>query len=153
MAGKAAAVPAILLLSLLRQQPYLMALGMGGHAGPFAKILAAARWAGSSLPFFFSLLHPSRVLRHLAYARTTRLRRMLADGLAASGLAWTANKLLAGARAVMRGGRRANAHTRWWTDSTPGLITFGSGAVIPTVSLPLATAGRSTRSTPKASGV
>ena len=101
--GKAAGVPASLLFSLLRQEPHLMALGMGGHAGSFAKILAAARWAGSSLPFFFSLLHPSRVLRHLAYARTTRLRRMLADGVAASGLAWTANKLLAGARAVMRG--------------------------------------------------
>jgi len=103
--GKAAGVPASLLFSLLRQQPYLMALGMGGHAGPFAKILAAARWAGSSLPFFFHLRHPSRVLRHLAYARTTRLRRTVADCRAASGVAWTANKLLAGVRAAMRGGR------------------------------------------------
>lgn len=98
----AAGVPAGLLFSLLRQQPHLMGLGMGGHAGPYARILAAARWTSSSLPFFFCLIHPSRVLRHLSYARTTHLRRMLADGLAYSGLAWAGYKLLAGACAAFR---------------------------------------------------
>lgn len=103
--GTAAGVPASLLFSLLRRQPDLMALGMGGHAGPFPKMLSAARWASSSVRFFFCLLHPSRVLRQLSYARTTRVRRMLADGLAYSGLAWAANAVLAGARAAVRSGR------------------------------------------------
>ena len=100
--ARAAGVPAGLLFTLLRQQPHLMGLGMGGHSGPYARILAAARWSNSSVPFFFCLIHPSRVLRHLAYARTTSARRMLADGLAHSGLAWAGNKLLAGACAAFR---------------------------------------------------
>lgn len=102
VSGIAAGVPASLLFSLLRQQPLLMALGMGGHVGRFAKLLAAARWTGSSLPFFFCLLRPSRVLRQLSYVRTTSLRRTLADGLAYSGLAWTGNKLIQGVRAAIR---------------------------------------------------
>lgn len=98
----AAGVPAGLLFSLLRLQPHLMGLGMGGHAGPYARILGAAQWASSSVPFFFCLIHPSRVLRHLSYARTTPWRRMLADGLAYSGFAWAGNKLLSAACAPFR---------------------------------------------------
>jgi hypothetical protein len=100
--GTAAGVPASLLFGLLRQQPALMALGMGGHAGPFAKLLAAARWAGSAVPFFFGLRHPAQVLQQLSYVRTTRPQRMLADGLAYSGLGWTAYKLVATANAAIR---------------------------------------------------
>jgi hypothetical protein len=100
--GAAAGVPASLLFSLLRQQPYLMALGMGGHTGPFARLLAAMRWASSSIPFFVQFLHPSRVLRQLSYARRSRLRRLAADGLAFSGLAWAANKIVAAARAAVK---------------------------------------------------
>lgn len=106
-----AGVPAGLLFSLLRQQPRLMGLGMGGHAGPYARILAAARWASSSLPLFFCLIHPSRVLRHLSYARTTSWRRMLADGLAYSGLAWAGNRILAAACAAFR--RRPTRGYTW----------------------------------------
>jgi len=112
--AKAAGVPASLLFGLLRQQPHLMALGMGGHAGPFAKLLAAARWASSSLPFFFCLLHPSRVLRHLSYARTTRLQRLLADSLAYSGLAWAVarrtERLVPARRGTARLAARAPRH-------------------------------------------
>ncbi len=100
--GAAAGVPTSLLFTLLRQQPQLMALGMGGHGGPLARLLAAARWNGSSVPFFFSLLRPSRVLRQLSHARATRARRALADGLAYSGLGWIAYKLVAGACAATR---------------------------------------------------
>lgn len=107
----AAGVPAGLLFSLLRQQPHLMGLGMGGHASPYARILAAARWASSSLPLFFCLIHPSRVLRHVSYARTTYVRRMLADALAYSGLAWAGNKLLAAACAAFR--RRPTRGYTW----------------------------------------
>lgn len=96
----AAGVPASLLFTLLRQQPHLMALGMGGHAGPFARLLAAARWNGSAVPFFFSFLQPSRVLRQLSYARTTAVRRKLADALATTGLGAIGYKLIAGARGL-----------------------------------------------------
>lgn len=100
--GAVAGVPTSLLFSLLREQPHLMALGMGGHAGSLARLLAAARWDGSSVPFFFGLLQPSRVLRQLSYARTTPTRRMVADALAYSGLGAIAYKLVAGAHAAIR---------------------------------------------------
>jgi hypothetical protein len=98
---KSAGVPASMLFSLLRQQPYLMALGMGGHNGAFARLLAAARWASSSLPFFFLFVHPARVLRQLSYARCTLLRRALADTLAYSGLGWLGYKALTNARGLI----------------------------------------------------
>lgn len=98
----AAGVPTSLLFTLLRQQPHLMALGMGGYEGPLARLLAAARWKGSAIPFFFRLLQPSRVLRQLSYARTTPVRRMIADVLANSGLGAIGYKLVAGAHAFVR---------------------------------------------------
>ena len=100
--GHAAGVPAGLLFKLLRQQSHLMALGMGGHTGAFAKLLAAARFPGSSVPFLFRLLRPSRVLRRLSIARSTPVRRALADGLAYSGLAWVGNNAVTTARMAIR---------------------------------------------------
>ena len=98
----AAGVPTSLLFTLLREQPLLMALGMGGHEGPLAKLLAAARWKGSPVPFFFSLLRPSRVLRQLSYARSTLMRRMIADVLAYSGVGAIGYKLVTGAHSAIR---------------------------------------------------
>jgi hypothetical protein len=96
VSGAAAGVPASLLFTVLREQPCLMALGMGGHDGSFAKLLAAARWSSSLVPFFFRIQKPFRVLRQLSLARSTPMRRALADGLAFTGLGWTANRVLAG---------------------------------------------------------
>lgn len=96
VSGAAAGVPASLLFTVLHEQPCLMALGMGGHTGSFARLLAAARWSSSLVPFFFRILKPFRVLRQLSLARSTPFRRALADGLAFSGLGWTANSVLAG---------------------------------------------------------
>jgi hypothetical protein len=98
--GSAAGVPASLLFGLLRQQPNLMALGMGGHSGPFARLLAAMRWTSSPVPFFVRLLRPARVLRQIAYARKTRLRRLAADALAWSGLASGTTRALSALRAA-----------------------------------------------------
>ena len=98
--GSAAGVPASLLFGLLRQQPNLMALGMGGHCGPFARLLSAMRWTISPVPFFVRLLRPARVLRQISYVRRTRLRRLSADALAWSGLASATTRALSALRAV-----------------------------------------------------
>lgn len=79
-------VPGSLLLQLLREQPRLMALGMGGHSGALARLLAGLRWPGITVPFLFRLVRPFSVLRELRYARSTRLRRILLNLLAFSGL-------------------------------------------------------------------
>jgi hypothetical protein len=103
--GMRAVVPASLLFSLVREQPRLLALGMGGTSGPFARLLAAARWNGSAMPFFAAFVRPSRVLRNLSCVRTTWLRRAIADALSYSGLASAAGHLLS----VSRAGRRTRA--------------------------------------------
>lgn len=81
-----AGVPGTLLFGLLRQQPRLMALGMGGEAGPFARLLASARWDHKLVPFWFRPVDIARCLQQVRAVRPTRPRRILADVLARSGL-------------------------------------------------------------------
>lgn len=117
-----AGVPGTLLFGLRREQPRLMALGMGGDEGPFAKLLASARWHSRLVPFFFRMLRPARVLRRLSVARATAPRRIMSDVLAASGLAWLGNGIATGVQRAIEGPRggpvRATAvdHFEEWAD-------------------------------------
>jgi hypothetical protein len=98
-----AGVPGTLLFGLLREQPQLMALGMGGEAGSFAKLLAGARWKHTLVPLHFRVLRPARVLRELRVARRTPARRIAGHLLAASGLARIGYAAVAGLdRAIHR---------------------------------------------------
>jgi hypothetical protein len=81
-------VPGSLLMQCLREQPRLMALGLGGHETPLARMLKALKWRGESVPMLVRLVRPARCLRSLAALRRTAGRRVAADFLAASGLAW-----------------------------------------------------------------
>lgn len=107
-----AGVPAGLTLKLARAQPRSMALGLGGHGGPFARVLAAMRWQGSTIPFFAKLVRPARVLRHLAYLRQTAWRRALLDIAAVSGLGWLGARAASFAVALGAPRHRAGATTR-----------------------------------------
>lgn len=95
-------VPGGLLVQLAREQPRLLALGMGGHGGPLAKLLAGMKWAGVTVPFLFRIVHPHRVLRELSYLRTTRLRRLVLDLMAYSGLGWAGHRLMLAARSLFQ---------------------------------------------------
>ncbi len=90
---KFAGVPGSMVLRLLREQPRLMALGMGGHGSPFARLLAAIGWLSSTVPLFFAVVRPYRVLRRLSYIRRSRLRALLLDLLALSGAGWLGHRL------------------------------------------------------------
>lgn len=81
-------VPGALILKIQREQPRLMALGMGGVDGNFAKLLRSMRWEGVGVPFLVRFNHPARVLRALRALRSSRLRRVGADVLAATGIGW-----------------------------------------------------------------
>lgn len=83
-------VPGALIFRLVREQPSLMALGMGGRDGAFAKLLRGMGWTGSDVPFYFSFARPSRVLRRLRPLRRTPTRKLLLDAAAFSGLGWLA---------------------------------------------------------------
>lgn len=85
-------VPGALLIKLIREQPRLMALGMGGHGGAFARLLKGMRWRGDLVPSFVRIVRPTRVLRRLSIVRRTPARRLLLDALALSGLGWLGGK-------------------------------------------------------------
>jgi hypothetical protein len=82
-----AGVPGALLIQLLREQPRLLALGMGGHDGPFARFLARMRWQGQTIPLFLFPCRPSKVLREFGGRLASPLTRTLSRVVAATGAA------------------------------------------------------------------
>jgi hypothetical protein len=114
-------VAGALIIKLMREQPLLMSLGMGGHGGAFARLLSSMRWATDDVPFFVSIVRPARVLRHLKHLRRTRARRVALDLLAYSGLGWAGWTALSGIRSLATGRRPAPLEI----DVVPG---FGSWA-------------------------
>lgn len=97
-------VPAGLIFRLVRHQPKLMAIGMGGHNTPIARILAGMGWTGVTVPFYFYVVRPTRVFRELAYVRTTIVKRLLCDFIAVSGLGWIGVKVMMAWRKLSRPG-------------------------------------------------
>lgn len=83
-----------LLADVLKRQPLLYVLGMGGYEYPFPKMLRAAGWSLISVPFFFRVNHPYKFLRRNKYLRKTKFRGLLLDIFAHTGLGWIAIKLL-----------------------------------------------------------
>jgi hypothetical protein len=79
-------VPGAMLFRLMKEQPRLMTLGMGGHESPYARLLAGMGWKEGDIPFFVYLARPRRVLRHFEYIRRSRWKRFGADVLALTGL-------------------------------------------------------------------
>ncbi|HEY0810257.1 MAG TPA: hypothetical protein VGD49_08855, partial [Longimicrobiales bacterium] len=58
-------VPTGLILTLMRRQPLLMALGMGGRGSPLARLLEGMSWTAIDVPFGFAPLRATRVLKEL----------------------------------------------------------------------------------------
>jgi hypothetical protein len=74
--GRFAGVPAAMILHLQRQNPTLLAVGMGGPEGPLAKLLTALRWSGGVIPTFVLPIDPIAVASELPHlAKRTWLRR------------------------------------------------------------------------------
>jgi hypothetical protein len=95
-----AGIPGSLLFQLLREQPRLMALGLGGHEGPFARLLGGMRWPGVTVPFFVKVVNGGRVARELTVIRASRARSALLDVLAYTGLATASVAVLNGLRSL-----------------------------------------------------
>jgi hypothetical protein len=101
---KYSGIPASLIIQCLREQPRLLALGLGGHAPPLPRMLKALKWTGMTVPAFVKLVRPARVLRQVEILRRSRGRRAAAALLALSGLGWLGVRAYElGAR--LRGGR------------------------------------------------
>jgi hypothetical protein len=89
---KYAAVGAQLLMHAMRQTPMIYGLGMGGENEPITRLLRAAGWRISAVPFFFRLVEPYRFLRNIRILRRSATRRLVLDALAFSGLGWLGSK-------------------------------------------------------------
>ena len=87
-------VPGSLLMQCLREQPRLMALGLGGHETPLARMLKALRWTGATVPMLVRVERPARCLRELTPLRRSAARRVVAQVGAASGMGWLAFRAL-----------------------------------------------------------
>jgi hypothetical protein len=93
-------VPGSLLIQLLRLQPRLLALGLGGHATPLAHMLSRLKWVGETVPFHFRVVRGAAALRELAPLRTTAARRAVARALGSLGVAGLGFALLHALRGV-----------------------------------------------------
>ena len=95
-------VPASLIVQCLRVQPRLLALGLGGHETPLARMLKALRWQAATVPMFVRVVRPARVLRQVVPLRRSTGRRVAADLLAMSGLGWLGVKMFEGLARLRR---------------------------------------------------
>jgi hypothetical protein len=93
-------VAGAMMMRLVREQPRLMALGMGGQGGAFARLLKGMRWLGDEVPFYFLPERPFAVLRRLRHVRSTRVRRLVLDALAFSGMGWLGWKAVSAVRGL-----------------------------------------------------
>jgi hypothetical protein len=79
-----------MLRDALHRQPLLYGLGMGGMEQAVARLLKAAGWRMSPVPFFFNVVHPVRFLRNIVHLRKRAIGRTALDLLAFSGAGWVA---------------------------------------------------------------
>ena len=67
------------------RSPFAYAVGMGNAENAFPRLLRAAGWSVSPVPFRFAVIDPRRFLKEIGPLRCGR-RRWVARGIAASGL-------------------------------------------------------------------
>jgi hypothetical protein len=80
-------VPGAMLLTTMRRQPEIMALGMGQRTAPFTQLLASLGWGIVDVPFYATAIRPSRLLRYLPQVRKSAPLRIAAAILSWTGLA------------------------------------------------------------------
>ncbi len=106
-----------LVLDAVKCQPLLYSLGMGGLDGPYPKLLKGLRWSLFPVPFLFRVVKPARFVRELPSLRTTALRRLAANLLAATGTAWLGTRI---AQRVNKPAIRADARPEVERHAGPG---------------------------------
>lgn len=103
-----------LLRHALERQVRLYALGMGGSHQPLPRMLAAAGWSLTDVPFYFKIVHPHRFLRGIRALRSSAPRRFALDLAAWTGAGWLVTRLLQ--RRVRGGGLEVVEGFGAWAD-------------------------------------
>ncbi|MGE5648168.1 MAG: hypothetical protein ACM336_20515 [Acidobacteriota bacterium] len=79
-----------MLRAALNREPMLFALGMGGEERPLPRMLKAMGWRLESVPFYFKMVRPARVLGELRMLQSTPARRAAAAAARFTGAGWLA---------------------------------------------------------------
>lgn len=91
-------VGAQMLMRIVRQNPLLFALGMGGYDRPLPRMLLALHWRHCLIPFQFRVCNGRQFLREMQVFRSSSLKRMLARSAAQTGVGPLMLKLWQGFR-------------------------------------------------------
>jgi hypothetical protein len=86
-------VAPLLLLDCLKREPLVFCVGLGGFDQPVTKFLQRSGWSVSPIPFYFRIINPASFLRNIKYLKKNRLKSVMLDFLAYSGLGWLGLKL------------------------------------------------------------
>ena len=84
----------LLIKHVLRQTPHAFIVGMGHVANPLPRLLKAMGWTIRVVPFFFRMLRASSCLRHLSPFRVSRIKRLMAETAAMTGVAALGARLI-----------------------------------------------------------
>jgi hypothetical protein len=76
----------LLMTDVLRRYPYVFSFGFGGYEQPHAELVRRMRWPMLTVPLYAKVLHSFRFLRLAQLLRTSRLRALLADICAYTGI-------------------------------------------------------------------
>ncbi len=106
---------------LLKDQPYVFAVGMGSMEAQFARLLRAMKWRVTLVPFRFFIIKPSHFLSEIRALHSNRALSLAANLSAWSGLGTVA--LWGVQRARMRRSKQALVSERIyrWSDWTSTL--------------------------------
>ncbi len=88
------AVTAQLIREAARTQPLPFAMSAGGFDETFMSMIQTMGWRMWEIPFYFKVLNGFQFLRNTRYLRTSRLRRLLCNAVAYSGIGWMAARSL-----------------------------------------------------------
>jgi hypothetical protein len=105
-------LPAQIFKHLLRRNPYVFVVGMGGLHNPLPRFLKAAGWSVEEVPFYFKVTRPGRFLRGMPMLRRSPLRRIAADIGAITGLGALAFRVIQ--RSTDVGGSRWSSESEAW---------------------------------------
>jgi hypothetical protein len=109
--GALARVSAALLIDVLRRSPRCYSLGLGSEETQFAKLLGAAGWEHTAVPFYFSVKSGNRFARNIRLGADRRRLQIALRALGRLRLAGAALRLREAvrSRAAPRPPRRASA--------------------------------------------
>lgn len=113
-------LPAQMFKTMMRRNPYVYVVGMGGLQNPLPRFLKAAGWSVEEVPFFYRVVRAARFLRKMPVLQASPAKRIAAHVAAFTGLGSVAFAFMhrgsvgnLGAYAVSRGEWGPWASTLW----------------------------------------